>query len=58
VHAAYHCATLGSERDWLLSLRKSSTERKFNIARRMTAADFCVNSMTAIENEYGCLLLV
>ena len=30
---------------------KSPTEGRFDIARRMTAAEFCVTPMTAMQNE-------
>ena len=39
-------------------MRKYPTERNFNFAQRMTAADFCVQSTTGIEIKSGRRLVV
>ncbi len=39
-------------------MRKYPTERNFNFAQRMTAADFCVQSTTGIEIKPGRRLVV
>ena len=39
-------------------MRKYPTERNFNFAHRMTAADFCVQPTTGTENKLGRRLVV
>ena len=41
-----------------LSLRYGLTANSLDFTRRLTAADFCVQSMTGIESKSGYLLLV